>query len=208
MAVTGQFLLGPMVNAVPSSARGCRKAGLIRLSLGPLTCLQSTASLPVPKQAPDSPNPINRNSTSVSTSTTHGTLTESMWRRLSCSRCRKPWTSSVHIRCMCVYYPDIYYRTLRRKAQAGTSNVKIHKMQIQVTCAASKCKPIRFKFCMRGFPITAQYPTKAQGPLKISIFNFSHVRYWHPTEHGQVHNTCAEARAGKEICRQVGQKSF
>ena len=76
MAVTRQFLLGPMVNAVPSSARGCRKAGLIRLSLGPLTCPQGTASLPVPKQAPDSPNQINRNSTSVNTSTTHGHLQE------------------------------------------------------------------------------------------------------------------------------------
>ena len=63
-----------MVNAVPSSARGCSKTGLIRLSLGPLACPQGTSSLPVPKQAPDSPNPINRNSTSVSTSTTHGTL--------------------------------------------------------------------------------------------------------------------------------------
>ena len=52
-------------------------------------------------------------------------------------------------------------------------------MHIQVTCATSKCKPIRFKFCMRGFPITAQYPTK--GRSKISIFNFSHVRYWHPS---------------------------
>ena len=51
-------------------------------------------------------------------------------------------------------------------------------MQIQVTCASSKCKPIRFKFCMRGFPITAQYPTK--GRSKIFIFNFSHERYWHP----------------------------
>ena len=57
-------------------------------------------------------------------------------------------------------------------------------MQIQVTCATSKCKPIRFKFCMRGFSITAQYPTK--GRSKISIFNFSHVRYWHPNEHWAV----------------------
>ena len=55
MAITGQCLLGCMVNAVPSSARGCRKAGLIHLSLGPLACPQGTASLPVPKQAPDSP---------------------------------------------------------------------------------------------------------------------------------------------------------
>ena len=45
MAITGQCLLGPMVNAVPSSARGCRKAGLIRLSLGPLARPQGTASL-------------------------------------------------------------------------------------------------------------------------------------------------------------------
>ena len=51
-------------------------------------------------------------------------------------------------------------------------------MHIQVTCATSKCKPIRFKFCMRGFPITTQYHTKSHS--KISIFNFSHVCYWHP----------------------------
>ena len=170
MAVTGQFLLGPMVNTVPSSARGCRKAGLIRLSLGPLTCPQGTASLPVPKQATDSPNPINRNSTSVGTSTTHGTLTGSMWRRLSCSRCRKPWTSNVFV--ACVFTIPIYMIALYDRK----------KMQIQVTCATSKCKPIRFKFCMRGFPITAQYPTK--GRSKISIFNFSHVRYWHPNVQG------------------------
>ena len=69
MVITEQFLVSCMVNAVPSSARGCRKAGLIRLSLGALACPQGTASLPVPKQAPDSPNSINRNSTSVSTST-------------------------------------------------------------------------------------------------------------------------------------------
>ena len=76
MAITGQFLLGPMVNAVPSSARGCRKAGLIRLSLVPLACPQGTASLPVPKQASDSPNPINRNSASVSTNPPIGHLHE------------------------------------------------------------------------------------------------------------------------------------
>ena len=69
MAITEQFLLGCMVNAVPSCARGCRRAGLIRLSLGPLACPQGTTLLPVPKQAPDSPNPINRNSTNVSTNT-------------------------------------------------------------------------------------------------------------------------------------------
>ena len=100
MAITRQFLLGCMVNAVPSSARSCRKAGLIRFSLGPLTCPQGTASLPVPKQAPNSPNPINQNSTSVRTSVTNGSLTGSMWRRLSYSRCRKPWTSIVFVACV------------------------------------------------------------------------------------------------------------
>ena len=91
---------GARVNVVPSSARGCKKAGLIRLSFGPLACPQGTASLPVPKQAPDSPNPINRNSTSVSTNTTHWSLTGIMWRRLSCSRCRKPWNSIVCVACV------------------------------------------------------------------------------------------------------------
>ena len=63
---------------------------------------QGTASLPVPKQASDSPNPINWNSTSFSTSTTHGSLTRSMRRRLSCSRCRKPWTSIVFVVLVCL----------------------------------------------------------------------------------------------------------
>ena len=65
-----------MVNAVPSSARGCRKAGLIRLSLGQLTCPQGTASLPVPKQAPDSPNPINRTAPVLAQVTPMGHLQE------------------------------------------------------------------------------------------------------------------------------------
>ena len=38
---------------------------------------------------------------------------------------------------------------------------------------------------MRVFPITAQYPTK--GRSKISIFNFSHVRYWYPNTHTHTH---------------------
>ena len=71
-------------------------------------------------------------------------------------------------------------------AHGNGVNVKIHKMQIQVTCATSKCKPIGFKFCMRGFPITAQYPTK--GRSKIFIFNFSNVRYGYPTVHGKQKN--------------------
>ena len=134
MAVTGQFLLGPMVNAVPSSARDCRKAGLIRFSLGLLTCPQGTASLPVPKQAPDSPKPINRNSTSVSTSTTHGTLTGSMWRRLSCSRCRKPWTSNVFV--ACVFTIPIYMIALYdRKPRLG------HKMQKYTKCKFKSLAP-------------------------------------------------------------------
>ena len=100
MTITKQFLLGCMVHAVPSSARGCRTAVLIRLSLDPLACPRGTVSLPVPKQASDSPNQINRNSTSVSINTTHRSLTGSMCRRLSCSRCRKPWTSIVFVVCV------------------------------------------------------------------------------------------------------------
>ena len=83
------------------------------------------------------------------------------------------------IRCMCVYYPGTYiWSHFTTESQGWDIKYKTYKMQFQVTCATSKCKPIRFKFCMRGFPITAQYPTK--GSSKISIFNFSHVRYWHP----------------------------
>ena len=132
MAITGQFLLGCMVNAVPSSARGCRKAGLIRLSLGPLACPQGTASLPVPKPAPDSSNPINQNSTSVSTSTTHGSLTESMWRRLSCSRCRK--TSIVSVACLLTIQVCMI-ALYDRKPRLG------HKMQKYTKCMFKSLAP-------------------------------------------------------------------
>ena len=144
MAITEQFLLGCMVNAVPSSARGCRKADLICLALGPLACPQGGASLPVPKQALDSPNTLNRNSTSVGTSTTYGSLTGSLWRRLSCSRCRKPWTSVVFVACVFTI-PVCMIALYDRKPRLG-HNVKIHKMHVYVTCVTSKCKPIRFNF--------------------------------------------------------------
>ena len=134
MAITKQFLLGCMVNAVPSSARGCRKAGLIRLSLGPLAFPQGRASLPVPEQAPDSSNPMNWNSTIVSTSTTHGSLTGSMCRRLSCSRCRKPWTSILFVACVFTI-PLCMIALYDRKPRLG------HKMQKYAKCRFKSLAP-------------------------------------------------------------------
>ena len=74
MAITEQFLLGYMVNAVPSSACDCRKGGSDPSFTSSVGMSSGLSSLPVPKKAPDSPNPINRNRASVSTSTTHGSL--------------------------------------------------------------------------------------------------------------------------------------
>ena len=160
MAITGQFLLGLMVNAVPSSACGCRKADLIRLSLGPLACPQGTASLPVPKQAPDSPNPINRNSTSVSTSTTHGTLTGSMCRRLSCSCCRKPWTSIVFVECVfnitvCMIAPDLCQGS-KKVRDPGFAESKVWNLDGSWTLhgvfAVGLWKPRTSKLCYAAWP--------------------------------------------------------
>ena len=110
----------------------------------------------------------------------NGHLQEACGEDFSCSRCQKQWTSIVFV--PCVFTIPVCKIALHTKESPGWDiKCKIHKMQIKVTCATSKCKPIRFKFCMRGFPITAQYPTK--GRSKISIFNFSQVRYWHHINH-------------------------
>ena len=72
----------------------------------------------VPKQASDSPNPINRNSTSVSTIPPIGHLQEACVE--DCPVAVAEAMDLDRIRCMCVYYPGMYGRTLRQKSQAGT----------------------------------------------------------------------------------------
>ena len=92
-----------------------------------------------------------------------------MWRRLSCSCCRKPWTSNVFV--ACVFIIPIYMIALYdRKPRLG------HKMYKYTKCRFKSLAPLlnvnRFasKFAWEVFPLPHSIPPRAVQKYQFLIF--------------------------------------